>query len=136
MSTVLSKPCIEVNTQVALPDNSGYTWIWDSTEPRRFDGVQKAKTAAVRTVGPDRGGAKNLRAMIGVSCATQNATLVLYTLDGAGAWRLYSSTTITAGNTPQFVEWRILAPDALIGILAGASAPSAIAHTLLLTEQS
>jgi hypothetical protein len=129
------KPAAEINTQVTIPDNAGYTWLFDSTDPRRFKGVALGKTAGVRTPMADRGGAKGQRALIGSSCTGQPVTLVTYTLDGNGAWQPYSSVLITAGAAPQFVDWSIPAPDCLIGFLAGAAAPSDIATTLLLLDQ-
>ena len=129
------KPATEINTQVTIPDNAGYTWLFDSTDPRRFAGVALGKTAVVRTPMADRGGAKGMRALIGISCAGQNVNLVRYTLDGAGAWQLFATAVITAGAVPTFVDWPIPTPDCLIGVLAGATAPSAIATTLLLLEQ-
>jgi len=133
-------PPRQITTQPVLPDGNGYTWIFDSTNPRRFDnGYQYAKTAALPTVGPDRGGALNWRMHLTASCATQNVTLVLYTLDGAGVWKLYTppsgAITITAGAVPQGVEWSIIASDCLIGFLAGATPPSAIATTLYFVER-
>jgi len=134
------KPPRQITTQPVLPDANGYTWIFDSTDSRAWSGGhQYAKTAALPTVGPVRGGAMNVRAHIGASCATQNVTLKLYTLDGAGVWKLYTPSggeiTITAAAVPQYVEWSILAADVLIGFLAGATPPSAIATTLYFVER-
>jgi len=134
-------PAHQITTQPVLPDNSGYTWIFDSTDPHAWDntGKQYAKTGSVPTPGPVRGGAMNVTANLTVSCTGQNVTLVLYTLDGAGAWQLYTppngTITITAGASPQGVKWDILASDVLIGVLAGASAPSAITSTLYFVER-
>jgi hypothetical protein len=130
------KPAAEINTQVTIPDNAGYTWLFDSTDPRRFKSVALGKTAGVRAPMADRGGAEGQIALIGASCTGQNVNLVAYTLDGNGAWQLYSSVTITAGASPQFVDWTISAPDVLIGFLAGASAPSDIITTLLLLDRA
>jgi hypothetical protein len=135
MSTPLSKPCIECNVQPTLPDASKYTWIYDSTDPRNLGDTALGKTDAVRTVGPCRGEAKNKRIMLTAGATTQSATLVRYRLTGAGAWALYASTTLTAGDTPQGLTWDVVSPDALIGILAGGTAPSAICVTLLVKEQ-
>jgi hypothetical protein len=133
-------PPRQITTQPVLPDANGYTWIFDSTDPRAWHpGHQYAKTAALPTVGPVRGGAMNQRVHLTASCADQNITLKLYTLDGAGAWKLYTPAvgeiTITSGASPQGVEWSILAADILIGFLAGATPPSAIATTLYLVER-
>ncbi len=135
MSTPLSKPVLGTNVQPTLPDASGYTWIYDSTDPRNLTDTALGKTASVRTVGPNRGEATNKRIMLTAAVTTQSATLVRYRLTGAGAWALYASTTLTAGDTPQGIVWDVLSPDALIGVLAGATAPSAISVTLLVKEQ-
>ena len=133
------KPCQEISTQVTLPDASGYTWLFDSTEPRMISNVQNGvalgKTAGVRTVGSHRGGAKNLHIKLSASCATYGCSLVLYQLDGAGAWQLYTSIPLTAGAVPQNVDWSTMTPDVLIGFLASTNPPTAIATTCLLTEQ-
>lgn len=135
-------PAHEIRTQPVLPDNNNYTWIFDSTQPDAFKngGPQLAKTAGLPTPGPNRGGCLNQRANIGVSCATQNVTLALYTLDGAGAWKPYTlvslnPATITAGAAPQYVLWDIIAADVLIGLQAGVSAPSAVTSTLYFVER-
>jgi hypothetical protein len=139
MATPLSKSAQEITTQVTLPDNSGYTWLFDSTDPRNFCGMALGKTAGVRAVGPMRGLAKNLRMNLGASCATQNVTIKLYTLDGAGVWKLYATSpgevALTAGASPQLFEWPIYASDVLVGFLAGATAPSAIATTCYIVER-
>lgn len=134
MATPRHYPAQQVTTQLILPDANGYTWLWDSTDPNPLNKAALGKTAAVRTVGPDRGGAINLTAKVGLSCTGHDVTLVFYTLDGAGAWQLHTSTPITAASVPQYVKWEILSPDALIGVLAGASTPHALASTLTLTE--
>lgn len=129
------KPCQEINTQVTLPDNSGYTWLFDSTDPRTMSGTALGKTAGVRTVGAERGKAKNTKIVVGASCAGHDCTLVGYTLDGTGAWQLYNSQTITAGAVPTLVTIYVPTPDFLLGFLAGATAPTGIATTFELTEQ-
>ena len=139
MSLPLSKPCLEINTQVTLPANSGYTWLYDSTDPRCLDGrntVALGATAGVRTPGVLRGQAKNKRIMLSASCTGQNVTLVTYLLDGNGAWQLIGSgTAITAAAVPNTQNLTVLTPDFLIGFQAGATAPSGIATTCLITEQ-
>jgi hypothetical protein len=129
------KPAAEINTQVTIPDNAGYTWLFDSTDPWRFKSVALGKTAGVRAPMADRGGAKGQRALIGISCTGQNVNLVRYTLDGAGAWQLFATAVITAAAVPTFVDWPIPSPDCLIGVLAGAAAPTTISTTLLLLDQ-
>jgi hypothetical protein len=42
---------------------------------------------------------------------------------------------LVAGDTPQAVNWTVASPDAMIGFLAGATPPSAINTTFLMTEQ-
>jgi hypothetical protein len=129
-------PPRQITAQPVLPDANGYAWIFDSTDSRAWTaGRQYAKTAALPTVGPVRGGCMNQRAHLTVSSATQNVTLVFYTLDGAGVWKLHSSYTITAGAVPQGIEWSILAADCLIGILSGAAPPSALTTTLYFVER-
>jgi hypothetical protein len=136
-------PPHQIKTQPVLPDNNNYTWIFDSTQPDPFKngGPQLAKSAGLPTVGPCRGGMLNGRANITASVTTSDATLVLYTLDGAGAWKAYthpslpSPATITAGASPQGVLWDIIASDVLIGIKAGATAPTALATTLYFVER-
>jgi hypothetical protein len=139
MATPLSKPAPEITTQVTLPDNSGYTWLYDSTDPRNFSGVALGKTTGVRPVGPLRGLAKNLRMNLGARCTTQNVTIKIYTLDGAGVWNLYATSpgevALTAGASPQLFEWSSYASDVLVGFLAGVTAPSAIATTLYFVER-
>jgi len=131
-----SKTFMEITTQPVQPDNSGYTWIYDSTDARMgTPGLSLGKTAAVRAVGPARGAAKGLRAMIGACCTTQDVAIVCYTLDGAGAWRLYSSDAVVAAAVPKYVSVTIPSPDFLIGILAGATKPATVSTTLILTEQ-
>jgi hypothetical protein len=130
------KSCLEINTQPTLPDANGYTWVYDSTrEDKTRSGTAIGKTAGLPTPGNNRGGAKNSRIMMTVGCTGQNVTLLCYRLDGAGAWQLYDSTTITAGNTPQGLNWTVLSPDVLIGILGGATPPTTITTTFLQTEQ-
>ena len=134
-------PAHQILTQPVLPDNNNYTWIFDSTQPdaSKNGGAQLAKTSSLPTPGPVRGGCLNKRANLTVSVATTDASLVLYTLDGAGAWQLYTppggAVTITAGAVPQGVLWDIIAADVLIGIKAGATAPTAIASTLYFVER-
>jgi len=142
MSTPQIKHCQEIKAQVVLPDNSGYTWLFDSTyleksfmEDATTGKCALGKSASVPTAGPNRGGAKNCRVMMTVSVTTTSASLVRYRLDGAGTWQLYSTTTLNAGDTPQSLTWDVSSPDALIGVLAGATAPTAIATTFLLKEQ-
>ena len=142
MSTPRIKHCEEIKAQVVLPDNSGYTWLFDSTylEKSFMDAdvngqSQLGKSASVPSPGPQRGCAKNCRVMMTISVATNSASLVRYRLDGAEVWRLYSTTALNAGDTPQSLTWDISSPDALIGVLAGAAAPTAIATTFLLKEQ-
>lgn len=136
MSTPRIKSCQEIATQPTLPDANGYTWVYDSTnDEKSYSGTALGKTAALPTVGPRRGNAKNTRIMFTVGCTGQDVTAVFYRLDGAGAWKLYQSTTITAGNTPQGFNWTVYAPDALVGILAGATPPSTLTTTFLQTEQ-
>jgi len=141
MSTPQIKHCQEIKAQVVLPDNSKYTWLFDSTNIERSfmedatTGLSVlGKTAGLPTVGSARGNAKNCRVIMTASVATNSATLVRYRLDGAGAWQLYASTTLNAGDTPQGVTWDTGAPDVLIGFLAGATAPTAIATTFLIKE--
>jgi len=141
MATPQIKHCQEIKAQVVLPDNSGYTWLFDSTyleksfmEDATTTKCVLGKSAGVPTAGPNRGGAKNCRAVLTASVTTTAATLVRYRLDGAGVWQLYASTTLNAGDTPQGVTWDTGAPDVLIGFLAGATAPTAITTTFLLKE--
>ena len=135
-------PAHQILTQPVLPDNNGYTWIFDSTQPDAYKdgGPQIAKTSGLPTPGPVRGGCLNQRANLTVSCATDDVTLVLYTLDGAGAWKAYTlaalpTGTITAGASPQGVFWDIAAADVLIGLKAGATAPTAVTSTLYFVER-
>jgi hypothetical protein len=128
-------PPRQITTQPVLPDAEGYTWIFDSTDSRAWDQPQYAKTASVPTAGPVRSGAINLRATLTVVATTENVTVVIYSLDGAGTWRLNTTESVTAGSVPTEIEWDNLAADCLIGILAGASAPSALATTLYFTER-
>ena len=133
-------PAHQILTQPTLPNNSGYAWIFNSTNADAWKngGPQLPVSAGVPSPGPNRSNCMNMTARLTVSCATQNVTLALYTLDGAGAWQLYTppggTITITAGAAPQGVKWEILAADVLIGVLAGASAPSALTSTLYFVE--
>lgn len=136
MATPRIKSCQEITAQPTLPDANGYTWLFDSTNlERSFSTTALGKTATLPSPGPNRGGAKNARIMVTAGVTGQNASLVCYRLDGAGAWRLFDTTALTAGDSPQGVKWDIFSPDCLVGVLAGASAPSAITTTFLMTEQ-
>ena len=135
MSLGRIKHCEEISAQPTLPDASKYTWIFDSTRLGESSGGRLGKTDALPTVGLGRGGAKNTRITITAAVTTTAATLVRYRLDGAGAWKLYASTTLNAGDTPQAIVWDVASPDCLIGILAGATPPTAIQTTCLIKEQ-
>ena len=136
MSMPKIKSCREITAQPTLPDANGYTWVYDSTKPDKTDsGTAIGKTATVPTAGPARGGAKNTRIMFTCASTGQDVTAVFYRLDGAGVWKLYKSTTITAGNTPQGFNWTVYSPDALVGILGGATPPTTLTTTFLQTEQ-
>jgi hypothetical protein len=138
MSTPHSKSCIEITQQPVVPDANGYTWLFDSTHLSSMQqGVvySLGKSAAVPTPGPERGGTKNMRIMMTAQTVTQNCSLVEFRLNGAGAWCLYDTIALVAGDTPQAVNWTVASPDAMIGFLAGATPPSAINTTFLMTEQ-
>ena len=140
MENPRSRTTPEYRIQPTLPDDAGYTWIFDSTDPRSWDMIAAlGKTAAVPAPKDLRGQARNLRACLGVSCAGQSVTVVFYTLDGAGAWQAYTmpggAVTLTAGAAPQYIDWSIIASDVLIGVHAAASKPSAIATTLYFVER-
>lgn len=120
--------------ELTAPDNSKYTILLDTTNGLP-DNIRSAppKAAALPTPGSVLGQALGRVFGFMVSCTGNDCTLQRYLLDGAGAWKLFAATTITAGADPQSIAWDPSAyggEDALIVCLAGATAPTHIYATL------
>jgi hypothetical protein len=116
------------------PANTGYSTILDTTR-KLPNNLQQSPgiSAALPTVGTLRGGALGRIYGLMVSCATDNCTLLEYFLHGDATWKLFATTTITAGADPQAFTVDPSAygtTDILVVVLAGATAPTATYATL------
>ena len=120
--------------ELTLPDASKYTILLDTTQQLpSWGSVPGGKSAAVPTVGSTRGLARGKVYSFTIRCTDQNVTLLQYLLDGAGAWSLFATTTITAGAAVQTVTWDPSAygsGDCLVLVLGGATPPTKIYATL------
>jgi hypothetical protein len=123
--------------ELAAPDNSKYTILLDTTQglPNNVRAVP-GKSAALPTPGAILGQALG-RVFYGlISCTTNDCTLQVYYLNGAGAWSINSTktATITAAAADKiFTVDPSLdgAEDVLIVALAGATASDHIYATLI-----
>lgn len=121
--------------QPAIPDNEGYSVLFDTT--RWVDSVRGAalvKAAALPSAGGNRGFGTGRAVQFSYRCTDQNVTLYEAILDGSGAWKTFKSYTVTAGADPTQFNWEPMSGDWCLYVVAGATAPSAHALELSILE--
>lgn len=133
MSTNIKKQIHVSNNQPTLPDNSGYTYIWDTTNWVASVSGSLGKSASLSSVGVDRGRGAGCTVEFSVSPTAQAVTVYEAVLNGAGAWETFFSISVAAGNTQPLV-WTPTMPDWIIYIVAGATKPTTLATTFLLVR--
>lgn len=115
--------------ETPVPANNGYVTLLDTTRktPVALTALPPI-SAALPTIGGEAGGALGRIFTVLVSCTSQNVTALQYVKHGDATWKLFSTTTITAGADPQSFTWDPSglngAEDALFVVLAGGTAPS------------
>jgi hypothetical protein len=122
--------------ELTLPGNSEYSVLLDTTRklPDEYQ-TAPAKSATVPTVGAERGQGLGRQFAVLASSVTQTSSIVVYYLNGNGAWSIDSSktTTLTAGAADAYVVVDPSAAgssDCLVMVLAGATAPAHIYASL------
>lgn len=115
-----------------LPNNSENVIPIDTTRLANVSTASVAAGSAFLAPGPDRNMWNRAIVELTVKATTQNVTLLLEILTGSAGtsadWEAQGAAgtqTVTAGTTLP-VEFKPLAPDWRIRVLAGGTAPSAL----------
>lgn len=134
MPTPITRVIHSSRNQMTLPDNSGYTFMFDTTNWTKSINGTLGKSAAISSPGGDRlkGSGKEIHFSVG--CTGQDVTLYRACLNGVGAWETHATTTITAGATAQKVAWGPITSDWIVYVVAGGTAPTALYNELTVLE--